>query len=71
MRSITDAAEVRGKVMREIIEENGRKRPANLEILIEEKAGEELDKIAQKFINNVGNDEQIVSSSNGGNYAKG
>lgn len=50
-RAANDAAKLRKNVMQQIIEENGGRRPANLEILIEQKAGPQLDQLSKEFIN--------------------
>jgi hypothetical protein len=49
MKAANKAAEVKAKTMREIIRENGGKRPADLQYLVEERAKPELDKIAAEF----------------------
>ena len=51
MRIISQAAEVRGNAMKEIIKENKGKRPGDLAILVEERASKELDDLAYKFVN--------------------
>lgn len=50
MKIANDAEHVRAKVMKDIIRENGGKRPADLAILVEERAQSELDKLAEKFV---------------------
>lgn len=51
MKIANDAEHVRAKAMKEIIKENGGKRPATLPILVEERAQAELDRLAEKFVN--------------------
>lgn len=47
---INEAAHVKANIMKKVIEANGGKRPANLQILVDELAGPELDRISQEFI---------------------
>lgn len=47
---INQAAHAKAEAMKRIIRENGGKRPANLQFLVEEAAGSDLDKIAKEFI---------------------
>ena len=49
MHSFNKALQVKAKTMKDIIKENGGRRPANLQILVEERAQPELDKLAQEF----------------------
>jgi hypothetical protein len=49
MRIFNEAAGLRKKTMDEIIKENGGKRPANLESLIEERSAPQLDALAAEF----------------------
>jgi len=49
LRAFNKGAEIKEKAMRQIIHENGGKRPANLAFLVEERAKKQLDKIAQEF----------------------
>jgi hypothetical protein len=49
LRLFNDAALLRKKIMDQVIKENGGKRPANLDALIEERGAPQLDKIANKF----------------------
>ena len=49
MRLFNEAAQVRKKVMDEIIKENKGRRPRNLDSLIEERSSEKLDALAQEF----------------------
>jgi len=45
----SQAADIRYDVMHDIIEENGGKRPRNLEAKVEKRANKELDRLAEKF----------------------
>jgi hypothetical protein len=49
MRSFNKANEIKAKALKDIIRENKGKRPANIQILVEERAKPELDEIAQEF----------------------
>lgn len=49
LRSFNDIALVKQKAMHDIIKENGGKRPADIEYLVEERTSSEIDKIANKF----------------------
>lgn len=49
MRLFLDAAALKDKTMKQIIKENNGKRPANLDILVEERIAPELDLLADKF----------------------
>ena len=49
VKSFNDAARIKAKALKQIISENGGKRPANLQILVEERAKPELDKLSQEF----------------------
>jgi hypothetical protein len=53
MKNFNEAAHIKAKVMKDIIKENKGKRPANLEILVEERAEPELEKLAEKFTTGV------------------
>jgi len=50
MKIANEAEHARAKAMKEIIKENHGKRPADLAILVEERAQSELDKLAEKFV---------------------
>ncbi len=50
MKIANEAEHVRAKAMKEIIKENDGRRPANLPILVEERAQPELDMLAEKFV---------------------
>lgn len=50
VKSFNDAARIKAKALKQIIKENGGKRPANLQILVEERAKPELDKLSQEFV---------------------
>lgn len=50
MKSLTEAAEVRGNALKEIMKENQGKRPDNLALLVDERAEKELDRLAEEFI---------------------
>jgi len=45
----SQAADIRYDVMHDLIEENGGKRPGNLEAKVEKRANKELDRLAEKF----------------------
>jgi len=49
LRSFNEAAILRKKAMDQIIKENGGKRPANLDTLVEDRIAPQLDALAQKF----------------------
>jgi hypothetical protein len=49
LRSFNEAALLRNKAMNQIIKDNGGKRPANLDTLIEERIAPQLDALAEKF----------------------
>jgi hypothetical protein len=49
MRSFNKAAKLKWDATKQIIKENGGKRPANLEILVEERIGDQLNRIAEDF----------------------
>jgi hypothetical protein len=49
IRSANDAAIAKSEALREILEENDGKRPANLQFLVEERARKKIDKAAQEF----------------------
>jgi hypothetical protein len=49
LRSFNEAALLRKKAMDQIIKENGGRRPANLDTLIEERISPKLDELAAKF----------------------
>lgn len=49
MKSFNEASKIRYEAMRDIIRENDNKIPANLELLVNDRAKDELDELAQKF----------------------
>lgn len=49
MRQANKAADLKNKIMNDIIRENGGKRPANLQFLVDERAEPELNKLAEEF----------------------
>ncbi len=49
MRIFNEAAQVRKDIMDKLIQQNGGKRPANLEALIEQEASPQLDTLASEF----------------------
>lgn len=49
MRAMNKVAELRYNAMKEIIKENGGKRPENLEFEIEDRIGPEMDEVASEF----------------------
>lgn len=49
MRQANKAAELKHKIMSDIIKENNGKRPANLQLLVEERAEPELNKLTEEF----------------------
>lgn len=64
MKAYNEANRIRKNTMDEIIKENNGKRPLNLELLVEERAGKKLDALAQEFKEGYGseNKENAVSS---------
>jgi DNA-binding transcriptional MerR regulator len=50
MKSANKAAELKYSALKQIIQENGGRRPANLDILIEERIGPQLDNLSKEFI---------------------
>ena len=50
MKSVTDAQDIRYNATRQIIRENGGKRPGDLEDRVEDRIGDRLDKLAQNFV---------------------
>lgn len=57
MRISNDIEKLRSKTMEQIIQENGGKRPRNLEFLVEEKISPLIDTAADKFRSNIGENE--------------
>ena len=55
MRQLNKASELKEKALKQIIKENGGKRPRNLEILVEERVQPEIDKLAESFKRNYEN----------------
>lgn len=53
MKIMNEAAHINYQTMKDILAENGGKRPANLAILIEERAGKQLDDLAKKFASGI------------------
>jgi len=49
LRSFNEAALLRKKAMDKIIQDNGGRRPANLDVLVEERISPQLDVLAEKF----------------------
>lgn len=49
MRQANKGAELKNKIMNDIIRENGGKRPANLQFLVEERAEPALNELAEEF----------------------
>ena len=49
IRAFNDATIAKADALKKIIKENGGKRPANLQILVEEKVGPKLDELAKDF----------------------
>lgn len=49
IKILNEAAHVKYKVMKEIIEANGGRRPANLALLVDEFSAPQLDRLAQEF----------------------
>lgn len=47
---LNNAAHTKANVMKQIIEANGGRRPANLQLLVDKVAGPQLDQLAQEFI---------------------
>lgn len=54
MRALNDASTLRYDAMKEIIKENGNKRPPHLDILIEDRVGDRLDALYGKFVEGYG-----------------
>jgi len=50
MKIANKADKVRAKAMKDIIKENGGNRPANLQLLVEERIADELDKLSKEFV---------------------
>lgn len=59
LRIFNNAAEVRGKVLKDILKETKGRKPENLALLIEERSDKELDKLSQEFLENVPEAVQI------------
>lgn len=53
MKNFNEATHIKAKVMKDIIKENNGNRPANLEVLVEERAEPELEKLAQDFTKGI------------------
>lgn len=73
IRRVNKAARDRAKVMREIIKENKGKVPRNLEDLIEQKIGPELDRLASESLQGIGRgggrQQQMQELPNASQYA--
>lgn len=50
LKNMNKANEIRATVMKDIIKENGGRRPMNLQELVEERSSDELNKLAEQFI---------------------
>jgi hypothetical protein len=53
LKAANEAEHARAKAMKEIIKENGGKRPADLPLLVEERARKRIDKLADEFESNL------------------
>lgn len=53
LRNFNEAAEVRYDAMRDIIDENGGRRPANLELIIDERTKPIMDRLTEEFKKDV------------------
>lgn len=66
MKAYNQASRIRKQAMDDIIKENGGKRPLNLESLVEEKAGQQLDQLAQEFKEGYGAENKEVAANSAG-----
>lgn len=71
MRALNDAAELRYNAMKEIIKENGNKRPQHLDMLIEERVGDKLDALYSKFVEGYGPQSSPGTNTILGDVARG
>ena len=64
LRSFNEAALARKKALDDIIKENGGRRPANLDTLVEERVSPLLDSLATKFKEGVPSEEESERTEN-------
>jgi hypothetical protein len=60
MRIFNQAADVKYETMKEVLRENGGKRPPNFELIINERAKPYLDQLADQFLKVEGEEKQYV-----------
>jgi hypothetical protein len=71
MRALNDASVLRYDAMKEIIKENGNKRPPHLDMLIEDRIGDQLDALYAKFAAGYGPQTAPGTNSLIGDVARG